>query len=180
MNQTTLLLVLLLLPSLALSEQTIGDNVPDHWPDARYEVHNNGTVTDTDTSLMWMQCSLGQTHKYDQNTDTNECDGTASATYTWQTALETAYTYSFANYTDWRLPNIGELGSLVAYNRYDPAINIVIFPNIPSDNNGRYWSASPSSRDDGDSWLTYFKQGINNYYNRVNFKSHVRLVRSTD
>ena len=176
MPKPTYLLTLLLLPLLSVADQIINRNVPDYWPNERYIVHNDGTVIDTNTSLMWMQCSLGQTHSYSEN-DGNSCTGTA-LTYTWQTALESVNDYSFAGHTDWRLPNVKELASLLAHNRYNPVINIAIFPNTPV----TFWSASPGAASSGeDAWRLSFEQGtiIVSSSGRGGGRS-VRLVRSTD
>ena len=166
------LLTLLLLPllSVADADQIINSNVPDYWPNERYIVHNNGTVTDTNTSLMWMQCSLGLSG--------DDCSEGSASTYTWGEALDTAHTSSFANYTDWRLPNVKELASLLAHNRYNPAINKYIFPNTPV----TFWSASPGAVSSGkDAWRLSFQQGtiIVSSSGRGGGRS-VRLVRSTD
>ena len=61
---------------------------------------------------------------------------------TWQEALKAADGYTFANYSDWRLPNIKELSSLAARDRHSPAINSTAFPNTES---SAYWSASPDA-----------------------------------
>ena len=161
----TLLLLVLLLP-LNLSAQTIKDYIRNDWPDDRYQVHGNGTVTDTVTGLMWMQCSLGQ----DPN---DNCSGGATE-HNWQAALEAAEDHTFATYSDWRLPNIKELSSLAARDRYDPAINSTVFPNTPSD---LYWSASPNADSSNDAWRLDVYNGYDDYDNRSD-NGHVRLVRS--
>ena len=161
----TLLLLVLLLP-LNLSAQTIKDYIRNDWPDDRYQVHGNGTVTDTVTGLMWMQCSLGQ------DPDAN-CSGNATE-HNWQEALEAAEASTSATYTDWRLPNIKELSSLAARDRYNPAINSTVFPNTPSD---LYWSASPNANDSNNAWLLYFYIGYDDFSLRYG-NYHVRLVRS--
>ena len=171
------LFILLLLPLPSVANQTINNNTIDHWPNERYIVHDDGTVTDTNTSLMWMQCSLGLS-----GADCSVSDGNA-LTYTWQEALESVSAYNenegFAGYTDWRPPNAKELGSLLAYNRYDPAINSTIFPNTPSANT---WSASPSTRYNNGykhAWRPSFKTGT--IYEGFRTQSnYVRLVRSID
>ena len=165
MNKSICLLMLLLAP-LSLPAQTIKDYIRNDWPDDRYDIHGDGTVTDTVTGLMWMQCSLGQ------DPDAN-CSGNATE-HNWQEALEAAEASTSATYTDWRLPNIKELSSLAARDRYNPAINSTIFPNTSSD---WYWSASPLANNSNLAWLLYFNYGDDSR----NFRSydfHVRLVRS--
>ena len=168
MNKSICLLILLLAP-LSLQAQTIKDYIDNDWPDNRYQVHNDGTVIDKVTGLMWMQCSLGQT--YADGTCSNAADATE---HTWQAALEAAEDYTFATYSDWRLPNIKELSSLAARDRHGPSINSSIFPNTPSD---WYWSASPNAGNSSDAWRLYFSYGYD-YLNNRNHYHHVRLVRS--
>ena len=165
MNKSICLLMLLLAP-LSLPAQTIKDYIRNDWPDDRYDIHGDGTVTDTVTGLMWMQCSLGQ------DPDAN-CSGNATE-HNWREALEAAEASTSATYTDWRLPNIKELSSLAARDRYNPAINSTIFPNTSSD---WYWSASPIASLSFYAWALYFYYGYDSNYGRHN-DYHVRLVRS--
>ena len=164
MNKFTLLLAALAL-SLSLSAQTVKDYIRNDWPDERYEIHGDGTVTDTVTGLMWMQCSLGQ----DSNAD---CSGNASS-YNWKEALEAAEGHVFATYSDWRLPNIKELSSLAARDRHSPAINSTAFPNTES---SAYWSASPYADGSYYAWRLSFSYGYDYDYGRY-YGYHVRLVR---
>lgn len=60
--------------------------------------NGDGTITDSATGLMWMQDDSGEG-------------------MTWESALEYAESKEFAGYTDWRLPNIKELQSIVDYQR---------------------------------------------------------------
>ena len=167
MNKYIHLFAFLLLASpLNLPSQTIKDYIRNDWPNERYDINGDGTVTDTATGLMWMQCSLGQ------DPDDN-CSGSASE-YNWQEALEAAEVSTFATYTDWRLPNIKELSSLAARDRYDPVINSTAFPNTPSD---WYWSASPHAGDINKAWRVIFQNGYVNANKRYR-NYHVRLVRS--
>ena len=136
MNKFTLLLSALAL-SLSLSAQTFNDNIRNDWPDERYQVHGDGTVTDTVTGLMWMQCG-------DWRDSYNDCYSGPLMWYTWHDALDSAEQSTFANYNDWRLPNIKELASLVARDRHNPAINTSIFPE-QSIYSAVYFSSSPYS-----------------------------------
>lgn len=44
-------------------------------------------------------------------------------TRTWQNALKYCEGLALAGHTDWRLPNVRELLSIVDYGRYDPSID---------------------------------------------------------
>jgi hypothetical protein len=83
-----------------------------------YVNNGDGTVTDTATGLIWQQADDG----LDKN---------------WQEALFYCETLDFAGKTDWRLPDIRELQSIVDDTRYNPAINPVF--NCLG---GAYWSGN--------------------------------------
>lgn len=160
--------LLLALPVLA---QTVNPNIENITPDSRYTVNNDGTVTDNETDLMWMQCSEGQT--WESDGAAGNCTGTAT-THTWDAAHALANGKAFAGYSDWRLPDIKELASLTAEDRYEPAINSTIFPATPYSG---FWSGSPYAYFSGYSWFVSFYYG----YDNVNYRGysyHVRLVRS--
>ena len=150
--------------------------IANDWSDKRYIVHNDGTVTDTNTSLMWMQCRLGQTYANDN------CSGSPSI-YNWDKALESVNNYTFPTtngYSDWRLPNIRELFSLTALDNSDE-FNSNIFPII-SDKHF-YWSSSPVTDDGSKAFLIQYPGMYFRQYNRKNtldLNYYVRLVRSTD
>jgi len=98
----------------------------------------------------------------------------STTVHTWQAALQSASAATKAGYTDWRLPNIKELRSLAAYDRYDPSINLAIFPNTASN---RYWSSSPYAYDSNGAWVGNFSGGGDYYgYRNVSYRP-VRLVR---
>ena len=166
MNKLIYLLASLAVASGPSANQVITTSVDNEWPNERYEIHGNGTVTDMLTGLMWLQCSLGQ--------DLNDnCSGAASE-LNWQEALEDAESYALDRYTDWRLPNIKELDSLAALDRYNPAINSTVFPNTPS---SWYWSASPYAGVSNSAWRLGFDDGYDSSGSRSS-GGHVRLVRS--
>lgn len=103
--------------------QTCPPGNPRVAPDNRYTDHGDGTVTDLQTGLMWKRCSEGQS-------GTN-CGDSAPSLLTWQAALTTAANSSFAGYSDWRLPSVKELHSLLETGCHSPSINSVRFPNMP-------------------------------------------------
>ncbi|ADU64987.1 putative Fimh-like protein [Desulfurispirillum indicum S5] len=135
-------------------------------PDSQFVEHHDATVTDTRTGLMWKRCSEGQ--QWDGTT----CTGQA-ITFTWQQALEYAQAHTHSQYSDWRVPNVKELASLMENACTQPTINTRIFPATPSE---RYWTSSPAPRRPGASWNIRFLSGHSYTYDNWQL-SHIRLVR---
>jgi hypothetical protein len=79
-----------------------------------YVDNGDGTVTDTCTGLMWQK-------------DTADVSGDGTITdedrLTWHEALKYCENLNFAGYSDWRLPNVRELQSIITYGRIDPALH---------------------------------------------------------
>lgn len=130
--------------------------------------NGNGTVSDPKTGLMWKQCSEGQSGA--------DCAVGGAIHYTLKTALEQVATLNsqgFAGYTDWRIPNIKELRTIIERQCHQPSIRLDLFPNTPS---SWYWSASPYAKDAAAIWGIGFDAG----YDGKNSKSaqgRIRLVR---
>lgn len=135
---------------------------------AAFTVNGDGTVTDTETGLIWDRCTWGQTGA--------DCDGGAASTHTWSQALGVAITANTANHkghNDWRLPNRTELESLVDITRWNPAIDTSAFPNTVSN---WYWSSTSYTPFPAFAWYVHFDYGYSfGEYRVLNF--HVRLVR---
>ncbi len=134
-------------------------------PTSDFTDNGDGTVTHQKTGLTWMRCSLGQTW-----TGTT-CSGTAQ-TYSYYNAIQ--QTANFAGYSDWRLPNIAELQTIVERDNYYPAINTELFPNTPSD---VFWSSSPYVGASS-AWYVYFGYGDVDGSSRSD-AFPVRLVRAS-
>jgi hypothetical protein len=132
---------------------------------APYTDNGDGTVTDPRTGLIWMRCAMGQTWTG------STCSGTAS-TYTWAAAVALTGATSFAGKSDWRLPNIRELQTIVDRSTYNPAINTAAFQNTP---NGWFWTASFSTPN---AWYVYSNDGSSYVLGQSYDFVHVRLVRS--
>lgn len=80
----------------------------------------------------------------------------------------------FGGFSDWRLPNVRELGSLVNSETYNPSINTAWFPNtVP---NG-YWTSTTYVLDKDLAWVVPFYHGLVNYYGNKSGCFHVRAVR---
>lgn len=140
--------------------------IPASTPTADFTLHNDGTATHKTTGLMWMRCSYGQTW------DGSNCTGASSAVL-WIGALSVSQ-YGFAGYSDWRLPNIKELASIVEHRCYNPSINPVVFPNTP---HSEYWSSSPLEYSAFNVWYVTFNNGRVSFLSKSN-TFRVRLVRS--
>lgn len=135
-------------------------------PASRFTDNGDGTLSDNATGLQWKRCSEGQIWSG------GVCTG--SATYhSWQQALQLAEAAVYADNSDWRLPNIKELTSIVEAACYDPAINLTAFPGTPP---RTYWTSTPGASSPSNAWNVNFDSGLDGHDYKPN-DSHVRLVR---
>ncbi|MBH2006387.1 MAG: DUF1566 domain-containing protein [Myxococcaceae bacterium] len=124
----------------------------------RYAI-SNGVVSDALTSMQWEQVA-----------------GTTPMVF----ASVASYCSSrnTGAYTDWRAPNIVELGTLIDYtNSIAPCLSTMAFPGAPASN---FWSASPDIGHGGYSW--YVQSSSNQPASDWQFdstSSAVRCVRSS-
>ena len=116
--------------------------------------NGNGTVSDTDTGLMWKQDHEEGTYPFD------EACGLKS---------------DCAGFDDWRLPTIDELNSLVDRSRVNPAIDVTAFPSTPYI---WFWSSSPYAGSEFTAWRVSFYGGVVNNDGYRGCSYAVRLVRS--
>jgi hypothetical protein len=128
-----------------------------------YIDNGNGTITDNITGLVWQKCSMGQ--------NVLDCSGTASAT-TWVNAISYCNNLELALQTDWRLPNINELKSLVDYNQVGSAINNLFLNTIA----WYYWSSTSSAYNASSAWVVDFRYH-NTIYPYKTDSNYVRCVR---
>ncbi len=133
---------------------------------AALTINSDGTVTDPTTGLTWMRCAMGQI------LNGSTCTGTV-ATYTFDQANALTGTVTFAGQSDWRMPNIRELQTIVDRSVYGPAIDSSAFPDTPG---SYFWSGSPYADYSDYAWLVYFGYGYA-YYSYRSDAFAVRLVR---
>ncbi|MCI5149237.1 MAG: DUF1566 domain-containing protein [Candidatus Electrothrix sp. MAN1_4] len=142
------------------------DSIPASTPDSQLVDNGDGTITDLRTGLIWKKCLEGVSG--------NLCDTDSPDYFTWQEALQQPGVVNnaggFAGYTDWRLPNIRELVSIVEEQCSGPAINLNRFPNTPTSG---VWSGSPGAFNSGSAWYVGFFAG----YSGVVFRNHYYAVR---
>ncbi|MEI8159382.1 MAG: DUF1566 domain-containing protein, partial [Burkholderiales bacterium] len=131
-----------------------------------YTDNSDGTVTDPSTGLIWMRCAMGQTWAG------GTCTGTAIP-YTFAKANALTGKQTFAGQSDWRVPNIRELHTIVDRSRSNPSIDTTVFPNTSSSS---YWSSSLYSVNTTYAWIVYFTDGFSGDY-WAGYDSQVRLVR---
>ena len=122
------------------------------WPNPRFTDNLDGTVTDNLTGLIWLK------------------DARCFGYKTWNEALEFTNALESGQCglsdgsipTDWRLPNLKELLSLVDITNYLPALpSDHPFERVPNDA-ATYWSSSSSSFSDY-AWYVQFYQGFSHY-----------------
>ncbi len=92
------------------------------------------TVTDKETTLSWMRCAIGQS--WDGKTCTGE-----PQKFDWQNAMALVAetnAQGYAGHSDWRMPLVPELASIVERQCFNPRMNNVIFPGAPSE---VFWSS---------------------------------------
>ena len=153
----------------------------------------DGTITDSQTGLMWEKLSRDGT--------IHDCTNV----YTWYAALATKIAglntmkggAGFANHTDWRLPNLKELASnLFLPNRFeletlvdlepggpsiDPAFNSDCVPGCTvltcsCTQSAYYWSSTTYQFTPNLAWFVYFLDGSVFSGTKSNF-GYVRAVR---
>ena len=133
-------------------------------PSASYVDNGDGTVTDETSGLMWMQDTVDA----NKNTIVNGLDYA-----TWKEALALCEESTHAGHSDWRLPNINELQSLVDTGRYNPAIDISVFSCLSS---STYWASTPCSAFSNRSWgVTFTGGGVD--FDTKGSSLYVRCVR---
>lgn len=173
---TTLLASLLSLNTAAMAAQTCNPAIPLQKPNSIYVDNGNGTVTDKTTGLIWQKCSVGQAYNQSGSGGCTDPSDLATLEFNWQEALaaaKSANQSSLLGFSDWRLPSVAELRTLVEKACYSPAINLTVFPNTAD---AVYWSASPDAYGNSYAWSVSFSLGYESYLNKIN-DFHVRLVR---
>ena len=117
-------------------------------------INGDGTVTDTWTGLMWQQVG-------------------SDSVMVWEDGLSYSESMTLGGYTDWRLPSVKELASIVDRGRYDPAIDDMFFTGDLSDS---YWSSSSIEGTSRSACYVDFYYGFVNKIDKENY-NFVRAVR---
>ena len=110
------------------------------WPNPRFSIQTNtNLVQDNMTGLMWAR------------------NANLAGQISWSNALVYCETLEQAEFTDWRLPNIRELLSLVDFSQVDPALPSGFpFTSVK----GVYWGSTTYSHDESFAWTLEPSVGI--------------------
>lgn len=130
-----------------------------------YTDNGDYTITDNATGLVWQKCSRGQSGE--------SCADTA-ARINWQGALEYCENLDLGGRTDWRLPSLNELKSLLDRSHYNPAINTTYFPATV----GSYYWSSSSYVGTNSAWRVNFYNDIVGYGDKTSVTHYARCVTS--
>ncbi len=133
-----------------------------------YSDNDDGTVTHAITGLTWKRCAEGQS--WDGNS--KSCTGNA---FTFTFEQTKPLMSNFAGKSDWRLPTIAELKTIVEREKLNPTIHSAAFPNTSSH---LFWSSSVPASELIGAWVVDFFYGGNFAGNKDTKSSQVRLVRS--
>lgn len=118
--------------------------------EGRFVDNGDGTITDTCTGLMWQQ---------------------HVTPFVWCEALAYCEGLELAGHSDWRLPNVRELQSIVDYQRSNPAIDPLFGPEA-----WRYWSSTSVVVNPHEAWYVNFDDGSVARIGK-GFHGNVRAVR---
>ena len=143
-----------------------------------YLDNGDGTITDTNTGLMWEKLSDdGTIHDWNN-------------TYTWDNAFSAKVATlngggGFAGHGDWRVPNIKELQSIANYQNFNPAVSAVFnngctpgctVTSCSCTQSDGYRSSSSFESNPSYSWGVVFNVGDSYYIPKAN-NFYVRAVR---
>ncbi len=128
------------------------------WPDPRFTDNSDGTITDKLTGLMWDRTG----NRFGQNT--------------WVETFNNVSGLPLAGYSDWRMPNVTELESLINAEKADQAawLNNQGFSNLQAD---IYWSSTTYGQSTLNAWYVHMSSG-SIPYNTKSGSSYVLAVRS--
>ena len=99
---------------------------------ADFSDNGDGTITDTSSTLMWQRCSAPS--------DETVCGSITPLTYNWDNALAYCNALTLATFSNWRLPNVKELHSLLDVTKTTvPNINTSYFSDTQT---GDYWTST--------------------------------------
>lgn len=125
-----------------------------------FQLHGDGTVTDTVTGLMWQQTDGGE--------------------MTVENAVAYCDNLTLGGYTNWRLPTAQEAYSILNQGKSNPALDLAVFGNTGAE---YWWTSERDATNANKVWVVNKGGGIGNHLKTEtisaggNKKIHVRAVR---
>ncbi len=101
-------------------------------------------------------------------------DNVIGSSMEWASAITHCEDLELDGQSDWRLPNLKELTSIVDDTKTNPSINTAIFEHTAS---SYYWSSTTYVGNSDYAWSVYFSYGYQYYRNKSN-SNYVRCVRA--
>lgn len=150
--------------STTLSTSTT-KGLPPESP-VNYTDNKNGTITDNYTGLVWIKCSQGNTGA--------DCKVGSPTLRAWSKARSECDDLVFAGNSDWRMPTLKELQSIVDSGRADPAIN----DNFFGGSSYPYWTSTSPAEYPISKFTVVFSDGVV-YYKDMNNFAATRCVHNT-
>ena len=127
------------------------NNINSNWKEANF-TREDGIVKDNNSKLFWQ-------------------DNTTISNKSWIEAINYCESLNLGGYSNWRLPNINELGSIIDHNSNSNLDKI--FKQSTSD---LYWSSTSHAAQTSIAWVINFKYGSNAYKTKDS-KLSTRCVR---
>ena len=150
------------------------------WPFPRFKDNGDNTATDTVTGLTWLRDANCMATNY-PGIDNDVIAGDGAVT--WQQALDfvgginnETFSLCGAGKTDWRLPNIKELQSLIDFGQYDPALPFLFALWVANEQSSYYWSSTTLPSDTRNAWYVLMNYGYVGFVSK-SYDSYVWPVR---
>ncbi len=154
--------------ALGTPDQDCIEYFKTHYPVTEFSLTGSGTAIDKRTGLVWFRCNLGEFFH------DGECRGVASRVG-WTQAQSEASKATIAGYSDWRIPTVKELRSLVEKECVNPSINTYIFPSVQTE---VYWTVEDNFFNPYLGWGVYFFNGTDFGRHSKESEYFVLLVRN--
>jgi len=168
MKNICISIALFMAPIPVIAEVCNLEHINSTSPSEQFLDNRDGTITDIKTGFMWMKCTYGQ--EYSNGT----CYGQPIDIASWSEALHIIDSQPIYGYTDFRLPNIKELGTIVERQCVRPSINQEVFPHTPS---ASYYSSTPYE-DGNDNYRGINFQTGEDFSPEIATFRYVRLMRN--
>jgi len=155
--------------------------MPASTPSNQFTDVSDVAVIDKKTNLMWARCTWG----YDWDAVNGTCAVGAlgnGASIEWTEALQKALdtndgTGTYLNYSDWRVPNVKELASIVERQCTGLSINNAIFPGTEA---SEYWTNTHVAGSVSEIRVVDFNGGVVANSVSLTSKRLLRLVRDNN